>query len=366
MGVPNTGGQLRTRIQDMQVGDYIKASYTTGTLGTNIELADKGYAEYPLTGSLWSSAPNGFFYFIKVDGKPGSGSLYIADRVIFHSVAWNTLNSNDLIQGRSNMVKDHTGVIRSLGGGNSYAGKTNLIPKMTSNTAPSGVVSASSEYSSLYAAYFAFDRGSNSWVSLDNQSENWIAYDFGKKQKVTQYAVTSYNHSERQFDPKSWTFEGWDGVDWVALDNQVNQSFTASAQKKVYTSSVQGEFSKYRLKVSAINGSTRVAIGELEMFDGTAISSLTDQGLGAWPQDNEYDKYIVGLFGGADDVWHWSNVETICQDTLINGIFGMPTANTYRTVRGYTDVKRLNGTVASSVVASRGFRPCFEYQEVTP
>lgn len=59
-----------------------------------------------------------------------------------------------------------------------------LIPKMTSNTAPSGVASNSSSQGTDYHAYKAFDNITTTyWELLYNQSEKWIGYEFP-------YAVT--------------------------------------------------------------------------------------------------------------------------------------------------------------------------------
>jgi hypothetical protein len=127
MAEPNTGGVLRTNIADMKVGDYIK--FFANVANAEIFISDgaaSSFSELPLTGSPYavsSSVYRGCFYGIKVDK-----GLIIADRVIAHSVSWDTLNSKELIQGRYGHVQGDIGgllkssiVTRSLGGGNSYA-----------------------------------------------------------------------------------------------------------------------------------------------------------------------------------------------------------------------------------------------------
>ena len=44
-----------------------------------------------------------------------------------------------------------------------------LIPTMTSNTTPSGVASSSTDYSSSYQAWRAFDGASTEWSSLGSR-----------------------------------------------------------------------------------------------------------------------------------------------------------------------------------------------------
>jgi hypothetical protein len=134
MGVPNTGGSLKTNIADMQIGDYIVCNYdytgASNVIGSfyDFGVIGAGNPEIPVTGKDGVSTPYGYFYFIKVDK-----GLLVSDRVIQHSVSWDTLNNKDVIQGSpisSNIFyagKAPTvtnGIIRSLGGGNSYASAT--------------------------------------------------------------------------------------------------------------------------------------------------------------------------------------------------------------------------------------------------
>jgi hypothetical protein len=114
MPVPATIGQLRSKIEEMGIGDYIKTNYTKQT--NTISLGDKGYTEYPLEGSDWSTASNGFFYFIKV-----ARGLLVSDRTIFHSVTWVALNNNKLIEGKPEVLDGYSGLLRTPTGGVAYA-----------------------------------------------------------------------------------------------------------------------------------------------------------------------------------------------------------------------------------------------------
>ncbi|PVC75086.1 hypothetical protein C2I27_04155 [Priestia megaterium] len=126
MPEPNTGGQLRTNITDMQVGDYIPCSYianlATNRRGYLVELGVSSKQEIPIPAN---ALVDGKFYFIKVDK-----GLLVSDRVVQTSISWNTLNSAQLVEGASsigNAFNDTSyppgivGKIRSLGGGNSFA-----------------------------------------------------------------------------------------------------------------------------------------------------------------------------------------------------------------------------------------------------
>lgn len=123
-----TGGVLRTKIADMQVGDYIKCSVLING-NVKITLSTVNTAEMSVAGNPFTSGVNGHFYFIKADK-----GLLIADRVCVNTIAWDKLNSFDYIQGAPQVLFDVNGIIRSLGGGNSYASATG-----TSSTTDAGL-----------------------------------------------------------------------------------------------------------------------------------------------------------------------------------------------------------------------------------
>src|SRR5689334_8474177 len=63
------------------------------------------------------------------------------------------------------------------------------------------------------------------WVTLS--ATGWVATDLGTAKNVTNYSLTSANDSPTR-DPKNWMIEGSnDGVNWMTLDSQSNQSFAS-------------------------------------------------------------------------------------------------------------------------------------------
>lgn len=143
----------------------------------------------------------------------------------------------------------------------------NLVPVMTSNTTPSGVVRASSESASNYAAYLAFngDKGvTNSWQSTTAQC--WISYQFPVKNVVNVYNLTADTASRAGYMPKSWNFEGSnDGATWEVLDVRVDQVNWLELETKTFTFNNRKGFSMYRLNILDSNN-TRVFLQELELF----------------------------------------------------------------------------------------------------
>ena len=129
MAAPATTGQLRTDIASMEIGDYIAVTYNA-IIGSIIQLKSVGInnpnPEAPYNGisvpsERWTT--DYMAYFVKVEE-----GLLLADRVLIHSVSWDQLNANKLIQGKNQTfirgldgVGDISGKLRSLTGGVAYA-----------------------------------------------------------------------------------------------------------------------------------------------------------------------------------------------------------------------------------------------------
>ncbi|MGM1044905.1 MAG: hypothetical protein ACQEXX_02025 [Bacillota bacterium] len=115
MPIPSTTGQLRSNIKDMQIGDYIV--WRVDSSGTQIMDGTLGTTEVPITGLPNSTNLNGYYWYgIKVDK-----GLIISDRVRAHTVTWDYLNTNKLIQGTPMTISGVDGTVRSLTGGVAYA-----------------------------------------------------------------------------------------------------------------------------------------------------------------------------------------------------------------------------------------------------
>lgn len=116
MGVPATTGVLRTKIEDMEIGDYIKYqssnAYGNMAIGTDVTST----TEAPTTGNAYGTATISFSYMTKV-----AKGLLICDRVIIHTTKWDDLNAFKFIQGQPMTLNNTAGIIRSLTGGVAYA-----------------------------------------------------------------------------------------------------------------------------------------------------------------------------------------------------------------------------------------------------
>ena len=72
-----------------------------------------------------------------------------------------------------------------------------LIPTMTSNTAPSGVASASGVVSTVYDAYKAFDDNASTWWNGNGGAGQWLQYKFTKKVCVKKLTATNEQNTNK-------------------------------------------------------------------------------------------------------------------------------------------------------------------------
>ncbi len=148
----------------------------------------------------------------------------------------------------------------------------NLIPQMTSNTSPSGIASAGESWTNT-PAWKAFDKNVN-YYDTDHhawgttKTYGWLAYEFSTPQIITKYTIV--NTIGASLLPKNWTFEAWDGTQWIVLDTRTNISNWVSNVKQEFTFNNVTAYNKYRINISANNGSTsntvNLSISELEMM----------------------------------------------------------------------------------------------------
>lgn len=127
-----------------------------------------------------------------------------------------------------------------------------------------------------------------------------------------------------------------------------------------------------------VTGTMRSMTGGVAYADEHGRMSITDKGKGAWPTNNEWDKYVVNFptrliqsEKTLDDIFHWSGCNTWCQDTPVNGLVDRSTTanNTHRVSRGSnktldtTTIKYLWLGAASLSNTYVGIRSVFEYKE---
>lgn len=170
----------------------------------------------------------------------------------------------------------------------SLSTETSHIPDMTSNTAPSGVASASTTFTG-YDAFKAMDQDSATyWSTATATPTGWIAYEWAAAKKINKYTIKGRADAS-DGSPKNWTFEGWNGSAWVVLDTRTNITWT-NGEKKTFSCSNETSYTKYRINVTANNGRATLNIAEIEMIE---VSN------GAYIYGVFTDRYMKKLSGAA-------------------------------------------------------------------
>lgn len=153
----------------------------------------------------------------------------------------------------------------------SLSGFTDQTPTMTSNTAPSGVVSADSEYDTPYRAWKALDKGGatdTTWASTNTGLPHYWQYQFASAPAVINgYSIMGRISSSATQDPKSWTFEGsntgaFAGEETV-LDTQTNVASWGNYEIRKYYFTNSTQYQYYRIDVSANQSGNISAINEV-------------------------------------------------------------------------------------------------------
>jgi hypothetical protein len=144
----------------------------------------------------------------------------------------------------------------------------NVIPAMTSSTTPSGIVN-SSQTSSGFLNWKAFDgvATGNGW--LGNGTSAWISYEFPLPKNIIKYTlVTDYTTNSA---PKNWTFEGSnDGTNWVVLDTRNDVVGWVLKEKKEFILDANAikAYKFYKINISINNGNASyTSLTEIEMME---------------------------------------------------------------------------------------------------
>ncbi|WP_323639540.1 discoidin domain-containing protein [Pectobacterium polonicum] len=163
-----------------------------------------------------------------------------------------------------------------------------VVPEMTSNTLPAGcVASASSEYDSYTMAYKSFTRVGGTyanrqvWFSKAAGLPAWLMIELPSTRLVTEYEIGTRTDGGAvdKAQPTSFILQGSnDGMIWSDIDKRTSITWSSNGEKKTFTVTSPGNFSKYRLYITASNSLAtvgQVGIAELNLMrDGKLL--LTD------------------------------------------------------------------------------------------
>jgi hypothetical protein len=163
---------------------------------------------------------------------------------------------------------------------NAATGAGILTPQMTSNTTPSGIVTASSNYGGGYDPFLAFNRnpGDTGWITSANNITGWVAYEFISPKIVASYQVFPAGPGSPTSVARDWTFEGWNGSTYIVLDTVTGNSGTATVTRSIANTTA---YIKYRLNITANNGNGNyTGTTELYLLEANDYGSTSTAGGG--------------------------------------------------------------------------------------
>jgi hypothetical protein len=147
-----------------------------------------------------------------------------------------------------------------------------LLPIMTSSTAPSGyVASASTNYSTApYALTYENPRAQNSGWLTASASTGWIQYQLpvakvAKGYEIMGWSVDTWNGRV----PVAWQFQGSnDGSTWTTLDSQSGQNVNSYQWQGTpyFCLSNNTAYLYYRLNVTANNGNAYMGMSQFKIY----------------------------------------------------------------------------------------------------
>jgi hypothetical protein len=146
-----------------------------------------------------------------------------------------------------------------------------VIPTMTSNTAPYGTMSAHAVDSGL-ASYAADKNLGSVWTTPSGNQLGWIAYEATTPSVVTKYKIINHTNAARGL--VAWTFEGYNGSGWDVLDTQTNQPTDSLNTVRYYTFVNTTAYAKHRINVSANGGNAYTQVAEIQFYFGGGDMTL--------------------------------------------------------------------------------------------
>lgn len=188
------------------------------------------------------------------------------------------------VQNLRSVINNNSAYIRAVDGiADEFADETgvapliiysaDVIPAMTSNSAPSGTASASSENTTAQQAWKAFNNTTGDLWIASSAGSGWLKYDFGSGVTKTPIAVTIQASSSPTGAPASGTIQASnDGSTWTTLKTLSGLSWSAN-EIKTFTFSNTTAYRYFFFYIVPASGGP--SIQEIEILEaGSGLVSV--------------------------------------------------------------------------------------------
>lgn len=207
-----------------------------------------------------------------------------------------------------------------------------ITPKMTSNVLPSGTVTASDGGAD---AFEVFDQDLTTNDSVGAVGATWT-YDLpGAATAVCNnyWIVSDPNNTSNA--PGSWTFQGFDGTNWIDLDRRSGETAWGGGEVRFYDFVNAIAFQQYRLVSSGtVSGATTVNIAEMGWGyngDFAPTATATFSGLANINDGAGFDANDIGRnirFRATDGKWRYMIITGVTSNLIVTGrIYGYALPN---------------------------------------
>lgn len=137
------------------------------------------------------------------------------------------------------------------------------------------------------------------WLAF--QSTGWVSYRLSGPKRALTYSLTSANDAPER-DPKDVTIQGsMDGTTWTDIDRRTGLDFPSRLQKQTFTIATPGDYTYYRLDVTANHSGGIVQLADWGLFGEVDTSepevAPMSTAVGAGPRSGFNIKSLVGWTG---------------------------------------------------------------------
>lgn len=217
------------------------------------------------------------------------------------------------------------------------------VPKMTSNTTPSGTVIAGSAYSTAYDAFKAFDKdNSTRWNSNASAQNEYIGYTFTEPVVITGIKIRNYQVYTCKIQASN------DGTNWTDLTDTLDITPYVQGDDYYFTINNNTKYRHYCVRcLTSQQGTTNFSIYEIQFYGRassevliplvpTMTSDTTPSGTVIYSSQYTDQKGFYAFDGITSDSWSTNGTEFPC---YIGYHF-----NTAKVVSRCSVLQRINGT----------------------
>ena len=127
-----------------------------------------------------------------------------------------------------------------------------------------GVTASAENGPGEVAANLADSNPDTKWLAF--QTTGWARYQLSAPKKALTYTLTSANDAPER-DPRDVTVQGsTDGTTWTDLDRRTGLSFSSRLQRQTFTVTTPGDYTYYRLTITAVNGASLLQLADWGLF----------------------------------------------------------------------------------------------------